>query len=73
MRWKIPALTAAFSIVMSMPAYAYLDPGTGSIIAQAIIGALVAASVFARSWWGRITKFFGFSKVRDDVRSDANG
>lgn len=73
MRWKIAGLAATFSIVMSMPAYAYLDPGTGSIIAQAIIGALVAASVFARVWLGRVTKFLGVGKARDDARSDANG
>lgn len=34
--------------VCSTPAYAYLDPGTGSILMQAIIGTLAAgAAVFA--------------------------
>jgi hypothetical protein len=73
MRWRIPCLAATFLTVMSMPAYAYLDPGTGSIIAQAIIGALVAASVFAKVWWERVTKFLGLGKVRDDARPDAHG
>ena len=39
------ALAAALSVAMTAPAHAYLDPGTGSIVLQAIIGG-VAASLF---------------------------
>ena len=35
-------------------AYAYLDPGTGSIILQAIIGAIAAISATATFYWRKI-------------------
>jgi len=44
--------------------YAYLDPGTGSIILQAVIGVLVGALFAIKIFWGRIKSFLGglFSK-----------
>jgi len=35
-------------------AYAYIDPGTGTIIIQAIIGALVGIGVTLKLFWHRI-------------------
>jgi hypothetical protein len=37
---------------------AYLDPGTGSVILQAILGGVAAAVVTAKLWWGRFTSIF---------------
>lgn len=56
-RWKILATTAVICVAVATPAAAYLDPGTGSIMAQAIIGAVVAVGVFWRTWWHRLTAF----------------
>ena len=39
------------------PAQAYLDPGTGSIILQATIGAIAGALVAVRVFWHRIRSF----------------
>ena len=39
-------------------AYAYLDPGTGSIIAQMIIGTLVGAGLAIKIYWHRIKMKF---------------
>ncbi len=41
------------------PAYAYLDPGTGSVILQATIGALAAGAVVTKLYWHRILRFLG--------------
>ena len=40
-------LLAAFCVLMlsANPAYAYLDPGTGSMLVQAVIAAVAAISV----------------------------
>jgi hypothetical protein len=48
---------AAFAllIVMSGPAHAYLDPGTASIMLQAVVGAIAAAGLFFRN---HIYRFF---------------
>ena len=43
-------------------AYAYLDPGTGSMILQGIIGGLAAVAVVAKLYWHRLLKFFSLKK-----------
>jgi hypothetical protein len=52
----------AFSLLSSSPAYAYLDPGTGSIILQGVIGAISAFIVVLRLYWYRLLQFFGLKK-----------
>ncbi|MEN8242937.1 MAG: hypothetical protein ABFS17_13530 [Chloroflexota bacterium] len=37
---------------------AYLDPGSGSILIQMIIGALVGAGFYIRAKWGSIKNIF---------------
>jgi hypothetical protein len=39
---------------ISKPAYAYLDPGTGSIILQSIIGTVAAALTFGAVYWAKL-------------------
>ncbi|MEM7222613.1 MAG: hypothetical protein AAF495_06520 [Pseudomonadota bacterium] len=41
------------------PAYAYLDPGTGSIILQALLGGIAGAMIAAKLYWAKIKSFFG--------------
>ena len=43
-------------------AHAYLDPGTGSIILQGIIGALAAVAVALKLYWHKFLKFLGIRK-----------
>ena len=47
-------LIILFYICMVTPSYAYLDPGTGSIILQAIIAFLAAASAVMSGFWKKI-------------------
>ena len=42
---------------LSHPAHAYLDPGTGSIILQSIIGGIAAATAFGGMYWRKIKNF----------------
>jgi len=39
-------------------AFAYLDPGTGSMLIQGLIGAVAAAFVVGRLYWYKIKTFF---------------
>jgi hypothetical protein len=39
-------------------AEAYIDPGTGSMILQATIGAIVGSAVALKLFWNRIKFFF---------------
>ncbi len=53
-------IVAVFIVVaLSRPAHAYLDPGTGSIILQSIIGAVAGAMVIGRSYIYRLKAWLG--------------
>ncbi|MDT8398536.1 MAG: hypothetical protein RQ899_07975 [Pseudomonadales bacterium] len=50
-----------FSLVLftaASPAYAYLDPGTGSMILQGVIAGLAVASLTIRTYWYRLKSLF---------------
>ena len=56
-------LSAVFVIPMLLRAWvgsspAYIDPGSGSFIFQAIIGGLLATAVVLRTFWGKIVGVF---------------
>jgi hypothetical protein len=57
-------------LLLSSDAYAYLDPGTGSLILQGLLAALAAAAAAAALYWNRILLFFGIRK-RDDHTEEA--
>ena len=46
-------------------AHAYIDPGVGSIILQAIIGAIAATSLTIKIYWQKIKSFFKKNKNKD--------
>lgn len=46
------------SIALIQPAFAYLDPGTGSMIIQIIIGTFIAALAAGKYYWSKIKEFF---------------
>ena len=39
-------------------AYAYLDPGTGSMLVQGLIGGIAAAISFLSIYWQKVKAFF---------------
>ena len=52
------ALFVVLCICSVQPAYAYLDPGTGSLMLQGLIAAVAGAMVYAGMYWRRIKAFF---------------
>lgn len=44
----------AVTLILIKPAYAYIDPGTASIVLQAVIGGIAAAGIFFRSYLHRL-------------------
>ena len=52
-------LAAAALLLASAPSYAYLDPGTGSIILQGLLAGIAVAIGVARGYWERFKAFFG--------------
>jgi hypothetical protein len=45
-------------LLVSSPAYAYLDPGTGSMLVQGLLAALAVASAAVAAFWTRLRLFF---------------
>ncbi len=53
-----------FILILSTNAHAYIDPGSGSIIIQAILGAIAAVGTTASIYWSKIKKFFTKNKKK---------
>jgi hypothetical protein len=52
--------------VLAMDAFAYLDPGSGSMILQAVVGGVAAGAVVAKLYWRRLLGFLGIRKKDED-------
>ena len=63
--WMI--LAAMFLLVPLVPAFTYVDPGTGSMIVQAVIAALVVGGAFIGAFW---RKLFRRRRDQDDDQTD---
>ena len=48
---------------------AYLDPGAGSMILQALAAGVAGVAVTGRLYWGRLKRAFRFG--RDSSKSDS--
>lgn len=55
-------MTMAFSIVVVEPAHAYIDPGSGSLIFQAVAAGAMAIGLGVKVFWRRISAFFSRKK-----------
>jgi hypothetical protein len=51
------ALLIALLLIGQAPVHAYLDPGSGSMAFQAILGGIAAALAVGRLYWSRIRSF----------------
>ena len=56
------AAVAIYALAMG-DAFAYLDPGTGSIIIQGIIGAIAGGLVLGRMYWQKVKGLFSRPKA----------
>ena len=58
MRTNILLAALAIYAVSMGNAFAYLDPGTGSIIVQGVIGAVAGGLVVIRMYWAKVKGLF---------------
>jgi hypothetical protein len=52
------ALVLAACLSIASPAYAYLDPGTGSMLISAVLGVAAAVGLAVKMFWYRLVGFF---------------
>ena len=55
--FRIVASVAALLLWLQPPAHAYLDPGSGSMMLQVLLGGFTAVGVAAKLYWNRVTAF----------------
>jgi membrane protein implicated in regulation of membrane protease activity len=60
-------LAAMFLLVPLASVFAYVDPGTGSMIVQVVIAALVGGAAFIGVFW---RKLFRRRRDQDDDQTD---
>ena len=52
-------------LMLNSKAHAYIDPGIGSVILQAIIGGIAATIFTIKIYWQKIKDFFNKKKKKD--------
>ena len=75
MRYKhLYRAIACTPIVLSIcsPAYGYIDPGTGSLIIQGVLGAIAAIGVTMKIYWHKLVVLFSPRKKSTEVESEKN-
>ena len=66
-----------FALIQSLPAHAYLDPGTGGFIIQMIIAFIATALIFfkngilyIKNFFLKIVNFFKKKNYEDEKKND---
>jgi hypothetical protein len=54
-----------FLLLMFTDAVAYLDPGTGSMLLQVILGGIAAVGVAIKLYWHKLRAAFGMAKKEE--------
>ncbi len=60
------------SLIAPSVAFAYLDPGSGSMLLQLVLGGLAGLAVIAKLYWHRLLALFGMSAQQEENDSDTN-
>ncbi|MHA1600306.1 MAG: hypothetical protein ACTSW2_05730 [Alphaproteobacteria bacterium] len=55
----LQSMPSWLSAELMNPAFAYLDPGTGSMIIQLLLGGIAGAMVVGKLYWHRFKSFLG--------------
>ena len=58
--WRF--LIVALLVLATEPVFAYLDPGTGSMLLQVILGGVAAVAVAIKLFWYKIRAAVGLGK-----------
>ena len=60
-------LALCFSLLFIAPAQAYIDPGSGSLIFQVIVGGAMAVGLAVKVFWRRIVTLFSRRRSDDEA------
>lgn len=57
-KYKFILILLLLTLGVSSPAYAYLDPGTGSVMLQGLLAGIVSGLAIVKIYWQRLKNFF---------------
>ena len=60
------------SLIAPSVAFAYLDPGSGSMLLQLVLGGLAGLAVIAKLYWHRLLGLFGRHSPQEESESETN-
>ena len=58
------AMAPLFFLALHGPAYAYLDPGTGSMLLQIILGGVAGSIIVIKLYWQNLKMKFSRKKLK---------
>ncbi len=64
-----PRLAVCLTVLLALfalPAHAYLDPASGSMLLQMILGGIAGVALALKLFWHKILGFFGGKSQRGD-------
>lgn len=65
---SLPLLVLMGWLLLEAPVDAYLDPGSGSMLLQILLGGFAAIGVVAKLYWHRVTSLFRRKGLDGDSR-----
>lgn len=63
--WQL-VLVLLVLVAFERPTYAYLDPGSGSMLLQVLLGGAAAVGVIVKLYWHRLRRLIGLRSADDD-------
>ena len=69
---KAIVITTVALVSMTVPAYAYLDPGTGSMVTTAILGFIAAILFTVRKYFYKVARVFRGRSGKADATNNAD-
>lgn len=65
-RWTTLCVLGAWLTCLALPAHAYLDPASGSMFLQLLLGGLAGAALAIKLYWHKLLGLFGVKKREPD-------
>lgn len=54
------------ALLVAAPAHAYLDPASGSLILQVLLGGVAGVALFLKLFWRKLLGVFGHDRDKKD-------
>lgn len=67
---RTPVWAAVVLVALAEPAWAYLDPGTGSMIISAIVGLFATVALAVKTYWYKLKGWFRRDARRPEPATD---